>query len=79
MDRRYTWRTDGAFFRVPLTRRYALACCDCGLVHVISVRLTKSRRVYLAAERDDRETASVRQRFKKTFSKQVSARPVAGR
>lgn len=43
----------------PVRRKYRLACCDCGLVHLMDFR-TLSGRIQFRAFRDNRSTAAIR-------------------
>lgn len=45
----------------PIRRGYRLACCDCGLVHLMNFR-TKNKRVQFAVFRANRSTAAMRKR-----------------
>jgi hypothetical protein len=71
----YTWRKDEEWFPVPRTKYSRLACCDCGLVHRIVARVTKTGRVFLAALRDEQESARVRHKFKRQFVMRPSRAP----
>jgi hypothetical protein len=64
---RYRETPDGSAIRMPQKMRKAIACCDCGLVHWMRVRVSPTGRVYLIAMRDDRETARVRRMKGRTF------------
>lgn len=47
----------------PIRKGYRLACCDCGLVHIINFRLVKAgkgNKVQFQAFRDNRATAGIR-------------------
>lgn len=47
----------------PVRKGYRLACCDCGLIHVIDSRLIawgKGRKIVFRARRDNRATAAHR-------------------
>ncbi len=47
----------------PVRRGYKLACCDCGLVHVIDFRLVpaaKGKKIQFRARRNNRSTALLR-------------------
>lgn len=56
------WREqkDKEWVRWPLARRKAIACCDCGLVHWFTTRVTKTGRVMFFAERDESQSAKFR-------------------
>lgn len=43
----------------PIPRGYRLACCDCGLVHLMNFRI-KDGRAEFAVFRGNRQTASIR-------------------
>jgi hypothetical protein len=43
----------------PIRRGYKMACCDCGLVHVVDFRIRHGR-IQLRAVRDARATGQVR-------------------
>lgn len=45
----------------PVRKGYKMACCDCGLVHVLNFRIRKGR-VQLQAFRDNRATGQLRRR-----------------
>jgi hypothetical protein len=49
----------------PVRRGYRMACCDCGLVHVVNFRLVKRGRgnvIQLQAFRHNRATAAARRK-----------------
>lgn len=58
MGRAYDKVTDGEWVQ-PVRRGYKMACCDCGLVHVINFRIRKGR-IQLQASRNARSTAMKR-------------------
>lgn len=45
----------------PIRKGYKMACCDCGLVHVMDFRIYKGR-VQLRAFRDNRATGQLRKK-----------------
>lgn len=45
----------------PVRKAYRMACCDCGLVHLIDFRV-RNGRVQFAVKRGTRETAAIRRR-----------------
>lgn len=49
---------DGEWIK-PLHRGWKLACCDCGLVHTMNLKIVGGR-VYVQATRDNRATAAKR-------------------
>lgn len=49
----------------PVQTGYKMACCDCGLVHVIDFRIEEGR-IQLKARRDNRATSAKRRWNKKT-------------
>jgi hypothetical protein len=63
---KYIKRTDGEGFFVPLEEIYRLACCDCGLVHdVVWVYDEKTKKLEMAAQRNNRATAQRRNKLAK--------------
>lgn len=56
----------------PVRRGFKLACCDCGLVHLIDFKIAKGARrklfIGMKFDRDERATAAMRRPFK--FSKE---------
>ena len=44
----------------PVQEGYKMACCDCGLVHVIDFRVSEEGKVQLRPYRDNRATAAKR-------------------
>lgn len=47
----------------PVKRGYKMACCDCGLVHIIDfdhIKCGRGRKIRLRARRDNRATANMR-------------------
>jgi hypothetical protein len=48
----------------PIRRGYRLACCDCGLVHLVNFRTEKDKRgrhfIQVAFFRDERATGAMR-------------------
>lgn len=64
---RYNKVEDGEWVR-PVMKKYKMACCDCGLVHVIDfkvIRWGRGHKVLLKASRHNRATAAVRREKKK--------------
>jgi len=59
---KYKQVTDGEWVQ-PVKKGYKMACCDCGLVHVVDFRIYKGR-VQLRAFRDNRKTAAKRRHMK---------------
>lgn len=45
-----------------MSRKFKLACCDCGLVHKVKMK-TRKGRLWLQIFRDDRATAAMRRRM----------------
>lgn len=43
----------------PVRKGYKMACCDCGLVHVLDFRVV-NRRIQFRAFRNERSTAALR-------------------
>lgn len=63
MTRRYPIMKDGEWIH-PL-KGHRMACCDCGLVHVMQFKIVKDAkgrrtRIVFAASRDNRATAAMR-------------------
>ncbi len=48
----------------PVRKGYRMACCDCGLVHRLDLRIFKGK-IQLRAFRDERSTAQMRRHMKK--------------
>lgn len=51
----------------PIKRGYRLACCDCGLVHILNFRVVKYAdgkrvKIQFQAFRDDKETKALRKK-----------------
>lgn len=46
----------------PKMSGYGLGCCDCGLVHKLEFRITKSGKVQFRARRDEKDTLMLRKR-----------------
>lgn len=59
---KYTITEDGDWVQ-PVLRGYKVACCDCGLVHVVDIRI-RNGHVQFRAKRDNRATAA-RRRWEK--------------
>ena len=59
MKARYTQRTDGEGFEVPLGEVYRLKCCDCSLVHDV-VFVYQRGKLAMAVRRNNRATAQFR-------------------
>lgn len=69
--RKYPAQTDGKWVQ-PSMRDFRMACCDCGLVHVLDFRVVRAvnashqrtvqrgSRVQFRASRDMRKTAALR-------------------
>jgi hypothetical protein len=51
-------------WETPITRGYKLACCDCGLVHEIELRV-RGHRVEWRWKRLNRSTGQVRRHMKR--------------
>ncbi len=66
---RYKQTIDGDWVR-PIRKGYRVACCDCGLVHVINIRVRKNLVEYQVF-RDNRATARRRQRLKLKFMRDL--------
>lgn len=60
---KYTQVYDGEWIQ-PTRYGYKLACCDCGLVHIVNFR-TKNGKIQLQPSRDRRATAAKRREGKK--------------
>lgn len=72
--KKYIQRKDGEGFSIPNRTPYKLACCDCGLVHIIALAapgLRKGVPIGMAAMRDNRATG---QRRRHKPNDQVEAR-----
>lgn len=48
----------------PVEHGYKMACCDCGLVHVLEFRVHANGRAQFRARRDNRKTAAVRRHMR---------------
>jgi uncharacterized Zn finger protein len=47
---------DGAWFRVPLKKTWAMRCCDCGLVHRVTLAPTKKgKKVWMRVSQDQQQ------------------------
>ncbi len=60
---RYVQRYDDEGFTIPNKTLYKLACCDCGLTHVIVIAapgIRKGVAIGFAARRDERATGQKR-------------------
>lgn len=55
--------SDGEWITVPM-RGYKEQCCDCGLVHKLNFKISKSGQIEIQTMRDERATAAVRRAFK---------------
>jgi len=44
----------------PIARGYRMACCDCGLVHIMEFRPINKSRIKMRGWRDNRATAAIR-------------------
>jgi len=63
---RYAQVYDGEWIK-PTMKKHRMACCDCGLVHVIDFKIIKSGRgfaIMLRALRNNRMTAAKRRKKK---------------
>lgn len=47
----------------PIRRGYKLACCDCGLVHMMDFRIHRGR-IQFRADRNERSTGQMRRWMK---------------
>lgn len=65
MGRTYEITVDGEWIE-PIVKGYRVACCDCGLVHVMNFRLVgkKRKRMQYQLFRDERATAMIRRHSK---------------
>lgn len=64
MGQKYRSVSDGEWVQ-PVRRGYKMACCDCGLVHVMNFRLAKNGRgafIQFQAFRDEGKTRALRKR-----------------
>lgn len=68
MGRKYKEEEAGKWVQ-PVRKGYRLACCDCGLVHVMDFRLVqhaKGKKIQFRCWRDNRATGQMRHhKFKK--------------
>lgn len=55
---KYTQAKDGDWIQ-PIRRGYKMACCDCGLVHVLNFRI-RNGKIQFQPRRDNRATAQRR-------------------
>ncbi len=62
MGRKYDDEVPGRWIQ-PIRHGYRMACCDCGLVHIIDFRVRK-RHVQLRVFRDNRATGQIRRHMK---------------
>jgi hypothetical protein len=65
MARIYKTLKDGEIRVIPGRRHvfpHKLRCCDCGLTHLVVMRITSPSRAEFAAWRDKRATAAKRRR-----------------
>jgi hypothetical protein len=60
--------TDGEWIEVP-RRGYKEQCCDCGLIHRMNFKVTKSGKIQIQTFRDVRATNGARSKFK--FTKDI--------
>lgn len=63
---RYYQQTDGEWV-APSRKGYKLACCDCGLVHILNFKLVRrggGKTIIFQAFRDERATAQKRRHRK---------------
>ena len=49
----------------PIRKGYSMACCDCGLVHMIDFRIHKGK-IQFRADRDEKATTKLRKRMRVT-------------
>lgn len=58
---------DNVSFEIkPGKNNLHLMCCDCSLIHIISIEMTKNKKIKLTLNRDNRATAQARRkRYKK--------------
>ena len=60
---KYVLQKDGDWIQ-PIRKGYKVACCDCGLVHKIDIRVRGSKIQYRAT-RDKRATGQFRRKLKR--------------
>lgn len=66
MGRKYKKVQAGEWVQ-PLRKGYRMACCDCGLVHVMNFRMV-GRKIQFQAFRDQRATGQIHRRKRKEAS-----------
>lgn len=54
--RGYYRQRDGEWVQLASRKGYRMACCDCGLIHVLNFRVRKGK-IQFQAQRDVRATA----------------------
>lgn len=69
---RYRTRMDGEWFHIP-RHGHLIACCDCGLVHLLKSRL-RARKIEIQATRKPKNTAG-RRRRKVPLAQRIEHRP----
>ena len=47
-------------WQYPVAKGYRLACCDCGLVHILEFKPISKSRIKMRGWRDNRATAAMR-------------------
>lgn len=60
---RYEQWYDGEWEHFPLKQIHRLMCCDCGLVHEITL-VRKEGKIFLRMKRNDKATAAARRKKK---------------
>lgn len=60
---KYEQVRDGDWMHLP-RRGMHLACCDCHLVHDLTVKLDKQNRIWIKVSRHNRATAAMRRPMK---------------
>lgn len=60
----YPYAEEGVWFDLP--KEWHVACCDCGLIHVMEFRVNKETALFeVRVKRDNRATAQRRRHMKK--------------
>lgn len=67
MGKKYDKPKAGDWIEPRRRKGYKLACCDCGLVHVVNFRIVnpKWKKIQFQVFRDNRATAAMRREDKK--------------
>lgn len=62
-NKQYSDWEDGEWEHMPLKHKHRIMCCDCGLVHEVTVKVVDGK-IMMRMKRNDKATAAARRKKK---------------